>query len=165
MQLPLIAALLFGPKQTMVHISPAMAFVLVGLGFLLVVWRAAKIRGFQREFQFEGEFPGQPYECQLRSTDAESPVQCRIGATDTFLYLMPPQGQTRKRWWAVTYGDFQGFSKTSLRIPWSDLQWRAGRMFFKEVIWFENRPRQFYVYVPRAIGEKVLIDAGRDIPV
>jgi hypothetical protein len=147
--------------------TPFIVFVVAGLAVLLMVWNVAKIRSFQRDYGYEGEFPGAPYECDLRSADSEFPMQCRIGATDSALYIMAnPNAQRPRTWWGWgKYGSFRSLFKSDLRIPWSEVQCRAGTMFLKKVIWFENRSRKFYVYVPRDVGEKLLTDAGREIPV
>ena len=151
---------------TVHRIPPSIAFLLGGLAVLLTLWNAARISSFQRDYGYQGGFPGTPYECDLRSADSEWPVRCFLGATDAALYLMADPQALKRSWWGwEKYGSFRNVFKTNLRIPWTSLQCRAGSMFFKEVIWFENRPRRFYIYVPRAIGEKLLIDAGRQIPI
>ena len=151
---------------TVHHIPASIALLLGALAVLLTLWNAARIRSFQRDYGYQGGFPGKPYECDLRSADSEWPVRCFVGATDSALYLIAdPQPPPRPWWGWGKYGSFRTVFKTDLRIPWTSLQCRAGRMFLKEVIWFENRPRKFFVYVPREIGERVLRDAGRQIPV
>lgn len=139
--------------------------VFVFAGFLMA-WNAARVRTLQRDYGYEGEFPGKHYQCELRSADAKSAVRCFIGASDSALYFMAdPEVQSKVRWWQQYQNyDFRMLSNTGMRIPWTDLQCRTGKMFFKEVIWFENRPKRFYVYVPRAIAETVLSDAGHPIP-
>jgi hypothetical protein len=141
------------------------ALVFVFAGFLMI-WKAARMHSLQRDYGYQSEFPGKHYPCELRSADAESAIRCLIGASDSALYLMAdPEVQRKVRWWQQYQNyDFRMLSKTGLRIPWNDLECRAGKMFFKEVIWFENRPRRFYIYIPRAVAETVLSDARRPIP-
>ena len=137
------------------------------LAVSLVLWNIARVRRFQRDYQYDGEIPCVRYECDLRDSAAESPMRCLIGATESALYLASPEDQRRRKWWQ-SWGDYRAFHryyKANLRIPWTDLEFRATTVLFKEVIWFENRSKRFYIYVPRAIGEKVLADAGREIPI
>lgn len=132
----------------------------------LMIWNVTRIRGYQRDWGYEGEIPGTYYPCDLRSADSEFPMQCRIGASDSAFYLMadPQALPTRTAFRRGKYGSFQSLFKSGLRVPWNELSWRGGSMFLKEVIWFENRRRRFFVYVPREIGEKVIRDAGREPP-
>jgi hypothetical protein len=146
--------------------TPFLVALVFVFAVLLVIWNAVRIRGYQRDYQYEGGFPGEPYPSELRTPDTEWPMKCLIGATDTALYLMAdPQDHNKRLWWGWgKYASFRQFYKNDLRIPWTDLEFRAGKMFFQDVIWFENRQKKFYVFVPRAVGEKVLTDAGRAIP-
>jgi hypothetical protein len=148
----------------MKNIYVAIAFA---LAILLVVWNARRIRSYQRRWTFVGQFPGTPCVCDLRTADAAWTMTCLIGATDSALYLMaqPDDLPRKRRWWqSGTNRSFRAFYKTDLCIPWNELSWRGGTMFLKQVVWFENRERRFYVCVPRAIGEKVLADARREPP-
>ncbi|MGA8273907.1 MAG: hypothetical protein WB919_20255 [Candidatus Sulfotelmatobacter sp.] len=147
--------------------TPAIVLVVLVFGIFLMLWNIARMRGVQRDYSYEGEFPGNHYLCDLRSAGTESTIRCQIGASDSALYLMAdPETQAKLSWrpWKVQNWDFRALSNTNLRIPCTDLQYRTGKMFFRDVIWFENRSRRFYVYVPREIGDKLLIDAGRAVP-
>lgn len=132
----------------------------------LVVWNFVRFQRVQREYRFDGEFSGNRYECALGTTDSEGPLKCSIGATPSSLYLMATPGAERQRSmlsWRHSR-DFHTVYKCDLQIPLYDLEWREGKMFFKDVIWFENNAKRFYVYVPKEIGEKLLADAGRALP-
>jgi hypothetical protein len=61
--------------------------------------------------------------------------------------------------WGWRYG-VGGFKK-NLQIPWSDVECRPKIVLLKECMWFEVPSRKIYFYIPREIGDKLLIDAGK----
>jgi hypothetical protein len=147
--------------------TPFIILVVAGLGALLTLRNLSRRRSFQRDYGFQGEFPGKYYACEVRISDAEAASRCRIGATDSALYLMAdPEVQRNAKWrmWQYRDWDFRAISNTDLRIPWNDLHCKAGKVFFKDVIWFQIPTRRFDVYVSREIGERILADGRREIP-
>ncbi len=133
--------------------------VIVGvLGLALTFWSGANWYLFQSGYRYNSEFLGKRYECSLMFVSAENSNLCFVGADGAGLYLLShPDG---KGWW-WRYG-VVGFKK-NLQIPWSDLECRPRTVLFKECMWFEIPSRKIYFYIPREIGEKLLIDAGRKI--
>lgn len=78
----------------------------------------------------------------------------------TGVYILPhPQPE---RWFGrYNYAIF----KKSIFIPWPEMTFTTGRVpFAGECIWLRLEPRRIYLYVPRAIGMKLLQAGGRDIP-
>jgi hypothetical protein len=133
----------------------ALVIVIVGvIGLALTFWNAANWYGFESTYRYSGEFQGNRYECSVRFANSERGSQCFIGANGSGLYLL--SHPARKGWWR-RYGP-AGFNK-NLQIPWSDLKCRAGTSLFKECMWFEVPSRKIHFYVPKDIGDKLLIDA------
>jgi hypothetical protein len=153
-------------SEPRMHLTPFWAGILLALAAALMIWNAKKIRAYQQDYRFEGGFTGKHYDCMLGSANSEATLRCRVGADPSHLYLMarpedPPRPQIFS-WRNQFY--FRADYPTDLAIPWNDLECRPGRLFFKEVIWFRNDEKRFYVYVPREIGESLLTDAGRALP-
>lgn len=129
---------------------------------LLVAWNFVRVYRFQADYNFDGFFQGTRYECRIGGLDEDGGTLGFIGADEFGLYLLP-HPQTDRRWWAYPRG-FRIFKK-SLYIPWTDIRCRSGRVLLKDCIWFDLAPRRVYLYVPKDVGEKVLTDARRQIPV
>jgi hypothetical protein len=130
--------------------------VIVGvIGLALTFWNAANWYGFESSYRYSGEFQGNRYECRLRFANSECSSQCFIGANGSGLYLL--SHPARKGWW-WRYGAV-GFKK-NLQIPWTDLQCRPRTILLKECMWFEVPSRKIYFYIPKDIGDKLLIDAN-----
>ena len=133
--------------------------VIVGvLGLALTLWNGANWYLFQSGYRYNSEFLGKRYECSLKFVNAEHNNLCFVGGDGAALYLLAhPNG---KGWW-WRYG-VVGYKK-NLQIPWSDVECRPKTVLFKECMWFEIPARKIYFYIPREIGDKLLIDAGRKI--
>jgi len=117
---------------------------------------------FQTDYKFDGFFQGARYECKLGGLGDEHRTLCLIGADEFGLYLLPHPNPPR-HWWA--YPSQYRIFKKSLYIPWTDIRCRSGRVLLKDCIWFDLAPRRVYLYVPKDVGEKVLGDARRAVPV
>jgi hypothetical protein len=55
--------------------------------------------------------------------------------------------------------------QTERRIPWAKLGWKENPIFLKECMGLKFPRKAFIFTVPKDIGAKILIDAGRNIPV
>jgi hypothetical protein len=87
--------------------TPFIILVVAGLGALLTLRNLSRRRSFQRDYGFQGEFPGKYYACEVRISDAEAASRCRIGATDSALYLMAdPEVQRNAKWRMWQYRDW-----------------------------------------------------------
>ncbi len=128
---------------------------------LLVGWNVQRLNRFLSDYNFTGLFQGNSYECSLGGLSDGHFTLCLIGADQYGLYLLPHP--KRVRWWAG-YPRREVFKK-SLLIPWTDIGCRTGKVLFKDCIWFDLAPRRIYLYVPKDIGEKMLSDAKRTIPI
>jgi len=107
-------------------------------------------------YRYHGEFLGKRHECSVRFANSECGILCFVGANESGLYLL--SHPDRKGWWR--YGGL-GFKK-NLEIPWRDLDYRGGRVLLKECMWFHIPTRKIHFYVPREIGDKLLIDGARE---
>jgi hypothetical protein len=137
-----------------------LVIIIVGtLGVALTFWNAVNWYSFQSGYRYHGEFQGKRYECSLRFANSECDTPCFVGADEGALYLL--SHPNRKGWW-WRYGAV-GFKK-NLQIPWSDLDYQAGKMFFKDSIRFQIASSRTYFFVPRDIGDKLFVDAQRSIP-
>jgi hypothetical protein len=127
----------------------------------LVLWNAGVVRRFQSDYRYDGEFQGQRYECSLQFANSEHGIRCSLGADGSALYLLAVPKRTVS-WWKNRAA--HSFFRANLRIPWSDVEWREKRIMLKDSIWFEIAAKRIYFYVPRDVGDKLLVDAGRKIP-
>jgi hypothetical protein len=82
-----------------------------------------------------------------------------LGADANGLYPLPHAKPAFSLWRRRA-----GVFKKALFIPWTDLGYRRGKALFKECVWFDLAARKVYFYVPTDVGEKLLNDAGRGIP-
>lgn len=129
--------------------------IIVVIGVALTFWNALGWHGFARDYRFEGSFPGHRYECNLRFANSEDSNPCFVGADQFGLYLLARPGE-KTSWWRHRRRSL----KQNYYIPWSDLEWRAGRMFLEDCIWFNIPSRRIYFYLPKEVGEHLLTDAG-----
>ena len=124
----------------------------------MIVWNTTNWSGFENDYRFDGEFPGNRYECEVRFANAEHSVRCFVGANRAGLYLL--SHPDHKRWWwrskDVTF-------RKNLQIPWSDLECRPGKMFFQDCLWFDIPSRKIHFYVAKDLGDKLLVEAGRTV--
>lgn len=132
--------------------------IVVIIGFALTFWNAVNWYDFDSSYRYDGEFLGKRYECSLRFANQERDALCFVGANGSGLYLLSHPG--RRAWWS-----YRGAFKKNFQIPWSDLNCRAGKIFFQDCMWFDVPSRRIHFYVPKEIGDKLLTDAGREIPV
>src|ERR1700733_6585481 len=145
--------------------TPAIVIAVFVMTVVLIWWNAGILRRFKSDYRYEGEFHGNRYECVVRFANSESGIWCSLGADTSALYLLTPSERERS-WWTWSYrGSAREIFRTNLRIPWSDLDWREKRILFKDCIWFEIPARKVCFYASRDVGDKLLVDAGRKIPV
>ena len=139
-------------------------FVIAGFGaaVALMVWNAGILRRFKRDYRYSGKFPGNPYECVLRFANLEDGIWCVMGADASALYILPASGKRSREMWSKR-GTSQKTFGADLRIPWTDLEWQEKTILFKDCIWFEIPAKQIYFYVPKDIGDKLLVDAQRKL--
>lgn len=124
------------------------------------------MNSFFAECRFDSQFGGETYECLLGTPNTEHYIRCSLGADTSALYILSKL-RNPMRWYHYLYRQSWGLksiTKHDLRIPWDLVQCRAGNIFFKKVIWFENRERRVYFFVARDVGEKLLADARRPMP-
>lgn len=134
--------------------------IIIGIiGIALTLWNSANWYGFVSGYRYNSEFQGTRYECRLRFATAECDSQCFIGANEAGLYVL--KHPASKGWW-WKYGAM-GFNM-NLEIPWSDLAYRPATVLFKDCMRFEIPPRKIYFYIPKDIGDQLLLDAKRTIP-
>jgi hypothetical protein len=138
------------------HLVVAILIVAV---VLLTGWNFFNQSSFYRDYNHEGSFQGQRYECLLGGLNAEVRTLCLMGADDFGLYILP-HPKPRRLFWGSGYYIF----KKSLLIPWRDMDCSRGKVLFKKRIWFKLGSRRIYLYVPEEIAAKLLTDAGRKIP-
>jgi hypothetical protein len=132
--------------------------IVIALVVLLVGWNFLRLHGFDKDYRFAGSFQGNRYECNVGGFSEERDTLCFMGADTTGLYLLPHPKPIRWFW------GYRGVFKNSLFIPWTDLGYRSGKALLKECVWFEIASRKIYFCVPKEVGEKLLNDAGRGIP-
>jgi hypothetical protein len=143
--------------------TPVIAIAVFVLAAVLMFWNAGVMRRFKRDYRYDGEFHGQRYECVMRFANIESGMWCFLGADATALYLLTASDRKR-RWWASSYtGVSNEIFKTDLRLPWTDLGWQEKTILLKDCVWFEIPAKKIYFYVPKDVGDKLLVDAGRKI--
>jgi hypothetical protein len=135
--------------------------IVIAAAVLLVAWNFQRLHHFGTDYNFSGSFQGSRYECRLGGLAGEQGALCMIGADELGLYLLPHPNPTR--WFWIRRGKYDIF-KQSLFIPWKDIGCRSGRVLLSDCIWFDLASRKIYLYVPKDIGEKLLMDAGRTIP-
>jgi hypothetical protein len=145
--------------------TPVIVTAIFVMTVALVWWNAGILRRFKNDYRYDGEFHGNRYECVVRFANSESGIWCFLGADTAALYLLSDSARKRS-WWTWNYrSTAREFLGTDLRIPWSDLDWREKGIFIKDCIWFEIPAGKIYFYVSREVGDKLLVDAGRKIPV
>ncbi|MFZ0818239.1 MAG: hypothetical protein WAM78_22115 [Candidatus Sulfotelmatobacter sp.] len=130
----------------------------------LLVWNIRRLFGFQRDYKFDGNFAGKRYECRIGGLGEAPGLLCLMGADANGLYLLPHAKLTRSLWSYLGNGSRHQVFKKSLFIPWTDMGYRSGKVLLKECIWFDLPARKIYLYVAKDIGEKLLNDAGRGMP-
>ena len=137
-----------------------LGIIIIGIiGVALTFWNAANWYGLVSGYRYNGEFQGKRYECGLRFATSECDSLCFIGANESGLYLLYHPA-SKGWWWKYGAG---GFNK-NLEIPWGDLDYRPVTMLFKDCMRFEVPARKIYFYIPKGIGDQLLIDAKRNIP-
>ena len=97
---------------------------------------------------------------QATQLELRSSIASKKAPIASALYLLTPP-KRKISWWSNRGA--RGFLRMNLRIPWSDLDWREKTIMFKDCIWFEIPAKKIYFYVPRDVGDKLLVDAGRKI--
>ncbi len=145
--------------------TPVIIIAVCVLAAALMYWNVGVMRRFKSDYRYEGGFQGQRYECVLRLANMEYGMWCFLGADASALYLLTAS-KRKRRWWSCSYtGVSNQIFKTDLRIPWTDVDWKEKRILFKDYIWFEIPEKKIYFTVHRDVGDKLLVDAGRKIPV
>jgi hypothetical protein len=138
--------------------------IIIAAAVCLLVWNIRRVYGFERDYKYGGDFAGQRYECRVGGLSDDHGMLCFMGADANGLYLLPHAKQARS-WWSYlgNRSRYDVFRK-SLFIPWTDMGYRTGRAVLKECVWFELPARKVYLYVAKDVGEKLLNDAGRGMP-
>jgi|HubBroStandDraft_2_1064218.scaffolds.fasta_scaffold49410_2 hypothetical protein len=134
--------------------------ILIAAGIYAYVWNIRRVTGFERDYKYDGIFSGKRYECRMGGFSEDRATLCFLGADANGLYLLPHPKPAFSLWRRrdVVF-------KIALFIPWTDLGYRSGKVLFKECVWFDLEARKVYFYVPKDVGEKLLNDAGRGVPV
>lgn len=145
--------------------TPVIVIAVSVMTVALIWWNAGIIRRFNSDYRYDGEFHGNRHECAVRFANSESGIWCFLGADTSALYLLTASERKRPWWTWSDRGTAHEIFRTDLRIPWSDLDWREKRILLKDCIWFEIPARKICFYVSRDVGDKLLVDAGRKIPV
>jgi hypothetical protein len=132
--------------------------LIAGVAYLYV-WNIRRVSRFERDYKYEGIFSGKQYDCRVGGFSEDRGTLCFLGADASGLYLLPHPKPAFSLWRRrdVVF-------KKALFIPWTDLGYRSAKVLFKDSVWFELSARKVYFYVPRDVGEKLLNDAGRGIP-
>lgn len=141
--------------------TPLIVILVSAMAVALVLWNAGIVRRFNNDYRYAAEFQGQSNECIVRFANSEYGTRCLLGADASALYLLAVP-KRKVSWWKNRAA--HSFFRANLRIPWSDLDWREKTIMFKDCIWFEIPAKKIYFYVPRDVGDKLLVDAGRKIP-
>ncbi|MGA3348851.1 MAG: hypothetical protein ABSC33_07495 [Candidatus Sulfotelmatobacter sp.] len=143
--------------------TPVIVIAVFVMAGALIFWNVGVMRRFQSEYRYVAGFQGKRYECILRFANLDHGMWCFLGADSSALYLLTASNRKRP-WWSSSYiGVSNKIFKTDLRIPWTDLGWQEKPILLKECIWFEISAKKIYFYVPKDVGDKLLIDAGRKI--
>ncbi|MGA7573723.1 MAG: hypothetical protein WBV31_07025 [Terriglobales bacterium] len=129
------------------------------IGAALTFWNFSNWYGFVSGYRYNGDFQGKRYECRLRFATSECDSLCFIGANEFGLYLLYHPA-SKGWWWKYAAG---GFNR-NLEIPWRDLDYRPAKILFKDCMQFEIPPRKVYFWVPKDVGDQLLIDARRKTP-
>jgi hypothetical protein len=137
--------------------------ILIAAVICLYLWNIRRVLGFERGYKYDGNFAGNRYECRVGGFDEGLGLLCFMGADAGGLYVLSHPRARRSVWSYLWNRRYEVFRK-SLFIPWTDLGYRAGRVLLKDCIWFDLPARRVYFYVPKDVGEKLLNDAGRGMP-
>src|SRR5271170_4132049 len=148
------------PAKPGQQMTPIIVIAIFVMAVALIFWNVGIIRRFKSDYRYGGEFHGNRYECILRFANLESGMWCSLGADASALYLLTATTRKRSFWTWNNRGFARDIFKTNLQIPWSDLDWREKTILVKDFIWFEIPAKKIYFYVPKDVGDKVLIDAG-----
>jgi hypothetical protein len=143
--------------------TPVIVIAVFVMAVALIFWNVGIMRRFQSDYRYDGEFQGKRYECILRFANLDHGMWCFLGADASALYLFTASNRKRPWWSSSHIGVSNKIFKTNLRLPWTDLGWQEKTFLLKECIWFEIPAKKIYFYVPRDVGDKLLIDAGRKI--
>jgi hypothetical protein len=132
--------------------------IFIAAAVFLIVWNIRRVYGFESDYKYTGSFAGKRYECAVGGLSEERDALCFMGADESGLYLLPHP--KKLRW----FSGYRGVFKKSLFIPWTDVAYRPGKALLKECLWFDLSARRVYFYIPKDVGEKLLNDAGRGMP-
>lgn len=143
--------------------TAVIAIAVFVLAVALTFWNAGVMRRFETDYRYDGEFHGQRYECVLRFANMEYGMRCFLGADASALYLLTAPNHKRSWWMSSRTAASNKIFKTNLRIPWTDLGWQEKTILLKDCFWFEIPAKKIYFYVPKDVGGKLLVDAGRKI--
>jgi hypothetical protein len=145
--------------------TPIIIIAVCVMAAALIFWNVGVMRRFSSDYRYDGGFQGQRYECVLRFANMDHGMWCFLGADASALYLLTASNRKRP-WWSSSYtGISNQIFKTDLRIPWTDVTWQEKRILLKNCIWFEIPEKKIYFTVPKDVGDKLLVEAGRKIPV
>jgi hypothetical protein len=142
--------------------TSAIVIVVFVVAAVLIFRNAANTYRFESDYHYDGQFSRQRYKCVLRFSNHETGTRCFTGADVSGLYLLIDP-TVRRAWWSFGVG-IEGVLQKNIRIPWSDLDFRTGRVLLRNCTWFDLPSKNIHFYVPVNIGEKLLADAERKIP-
>ncbi len=103
------------------------------------------IRRVNDEYAYNGIFRSKQYETHDQLAIAEAATPCVPGADHVALFVLRPPGRPAGRSpgvrggrWNLTIGH-HGL-RTELRVPWCDMTYRLGRIFWTRILWFHVVP-------------------------
>jgi hypothetical protein len=141
----------------MSHAMMPLGFALFAVFAVSLMYLSARRqRRFYRDYQLDGPFLGDSYDCKVGGLDAEYKTFCRVAADPVRLYILP---YPKRRGWST-----DPVFNRSLAIPWADIEYKLGWVPVQRCIWFKMNARRVYLYVPKETGIRLLRDAGLPIP-
>jgi hypothetical protein len=141
--------------------EPFLVVLFLAGSIWLIAWSVLKTRRFQSAYRYDGSFDGLLHHVQLQYPQYEHKIICRAGANPAALFLLPDP-EWKPRSWLRDQGDMA--LDHGLRIPWSQIECRRGRVMFGRCVWFEVKAEKTMFYLPEGVALQVLSDAGRALP-
>jgi hypothetical protein len=117
----------------------------------LMTWNVTKLSRFEAAYRHDDGFPGTRHSAVWHLPSVEAEYRGFAGADRSALYLLKdPRSQHHASF------------RYSLRIPWSDIEYRETRLLFRKCLLFEIPARKTCFFMAADLGRKLLADAGRE---
>lgn len=135
--------------------------IFAGVGVVLST--AGRLRRCEAEYSADDSFGGRRHMARIRLANIEAPIICLMGADEDALYVLKDR-RVKNTWWRRS--NYSTSLHHNMRIPWSDLTYRADQILFKRRMWFAVTSKQMSFFMNFEMGQRLLAEAGKaELPV